>query len=86
MATDDDDSPPRADVAETSYAAASAELDAILAELEQTDLDVDHLAERVARAAVLIRICRERIDAATVEVERIVEHLAPREYPPSTDT
>jgi exodeoxyribonuclease VII small subunit len=86
MTTDADDPRSAADVAKTSYAAASAELDAILIELEQADLDVDHLAERVARAAVLIRTCRERIDAATVEVERIVDHLSPRERPPSADT
>jgi exodeoxyribonuclease VII small subunit len=86
MVTDAEDPGPAGDAAETSYAAASAELDAILTELEQTDLDVDHLAERVARAAVLIRICRERIDAATVEVERIVDHLSPQEHPPSAET
>jgi exodeoxyribonuclease VII small subunit len=57
------------------YAAALAELDDILAELEAEELDVDVLAARVARAAVLVRLCRGRIQAARVEVERIVADL-----------
>jgi len=60
-----------------SYNEAFAELDRILAELERDDLDVDHLAARVRRAADLIALCRKRIDAATIEVERIVADLDP---------
>lgn len=57
------------------YADAMAELEGILAELERDDVDVDHLAERVARAAQLIELCRSRIDAARIDVDRIVETL-----------
>jgi exodeoxyribonuclease VII small subunit len=58
-----------------SYAAAVEELEGILAELEDDRLDVDQLAERVARAAQLIRLCRERISATRLEVEQIVADL-----------
>lgn len=58
-----------------TYAAAVEELEAILAELEDDSLDVDHLSERVARAATLIRFCRERITGTRLEVERIVADL-----------
>ena len=58
-----------------TYAAAVDELEAILAELEGDRLDVDQLAERVARAAQLIRLCRERIRATRLEVEQIVADL-----------
>ena len=58
-----------------TYAAAVDELEGILAELEDDRLDVDQLAERVARAAELIRLCRERIRATRVEVEQIVADL-----------
>ena len=58
-----------------AYARAIDELEAILAELEDDSLDVDRLAERVARAATLIRLCRQRIASARVEVERIVADL-----------
>ena len=43
------------------YAEALAELEAILAGLEREAVDVDHLAERVQRAAALIRLCRGRV-------------------------
>ncbi|MBA2625833.1 MAG: exodeoxyribonuclease VII small subunit [Acidimicrobiia bacterium] len=58
-----------------TYAAAVDELEAILAELEDDRLDVDRLAERVARAAELIRLCRDRITGTRIEVERIVADL-----------
>jgi exodeoxyribonuclease VII small subunit len=60
---------------EPSYAAAIDELEAILRQLEDDSLDVDRLGERVARAAFLIRLCRERIASAKVEVERVVADL-----------
>jgi exodeoxyribonuclease VII small subunit len=61
-----------ADQDEPSYAEALAELEAILASLEHTDLDVDLLGTKVARAARLIRRCRDRISAARLEVEQVV--------------
>ena len=60
-----------------SYAAAVDELEAILTEIEDDAVDVDVLTRRVARAAVLIRWCRGRIDGARVDVERIVAELEP---------
>lgn len=58
-----------------TYAAAVDELESILTELEDDRLDVDQLAQRVARAAELIRLCRERIRATRLEVEQIVADL-----------
>jgi exodeoxyribonuclease VII small subunit len=57
------------------YADAVAELELILAGLEGDDLDVDALAARVGRAAELIRLCRDRIAATRLEVERVVTDL-----------
>ena len=61
--------------AEPGYTEALAELEAILHELEGEAVDVDHLAERVRRAAVLIRLCRGRIDTARMEIEQVVAEL-----------
>jgi exodeoxyribonuclease VII small subunit len=58
-----------------SYADAVAELEAIAGELEQPDVDVDVLADRVARAAALITLCRERIANTRLDVERVVAGL-----------
>ena len=57
------------------YAAAMAELEQILQELEGEDPDVDVLANRVERAATLIEVCRRRIANASVQVERVVAAL-----------
>lgn len=58
-----------------AYADAIAELESIVAGLEHADVDVDVLAGRVARAAELIKLCRDRIDRTRIEVERIVTDL-----------
>ena len=59
----------------TTYAAAVRELEAILDELEDDAVDIDLLADKVRRAAELIRFCRSRIDAARVEVTAVVADL-----------
>ncbi len=63
------------DADEPGYAAAMAELEQILEELEGEDPDVDVLANRVERAATLIEICRRRITNAGIQVERVVAAL-----------
>jgi exodeoxyribonuclease VII small subunit len=57
------------------YAEAMTELEGILDELEGDHLDVDVLAERVRRAAELIKLCRTRIARAQEDVNRIVTDL-----------
>jgi exodeoxyribonuclease VII small subunit len=57
------------------YAAALAELDGILRELESSDVDVDHLAERVARASELIQLCRAKISTAQLRIEQVTADL-----------
>jgi exodeoxyribonuclease VII small subunit len=63
------------DGGDLGYAEALAELEGILAELERESVDVDHLVERVQRAAVLIRLCRGRIATARMEIETVVADL-----------
>jgi len=58
---------------EIGYAQALSELDDILGELESDDVDVDRLADRVERAQALIALCRERITAAQVRVDEIID-------------
>ena len=57
------------------YAQALEELDGILRELEGSDVDVDRLADRVARATALIAICRERIGAARLRIDEVIADL-----------
>src|SRR3546814_17397017 len=64
-----------ADADEIGYGAALSELESILSEIEDDAVDVDVLATRVRRAAELLRICRDRIASARVEVTQIVADL-----------
>lgn len=57
------------------YADALRELDAILRELEGSDVDVDRLAERVARASTLITICRDKISTADLQIRQVTADL-----------
>jgi exodeoxyribonuclease VII small subunit len=57
------------------YAQALSELDTILRELESSDVDVDRLAERVARAAELIALCRDRISTARIRIDEVIADL-----------
>jgi len=57
------------------YAEALSELESILAGLEREAVDVDHLAERVQRAAALIRLCRSRLASARIEIETVLTDL-----------
>ena len=63
----DDDTP--------GYAAAMAELETILVRLEDDQLDIDLLADQVERAAYLVGLCRDRLDAARLRVTEIVADL-----------
>lgn len=71
MSTPSDDT----DDSDLGYAEAMTELEGILDELEGDHLDVDVLAERVRRAAELIKLCRTRIARAQEDVNRIVTDL-----------
>ena len=57
------------------YAEALAELEGILIELERDNVDVDRLASQVQRAGELIRLCRERIVNARLQIEHVVAEL-----------
>ena len=60
--------------ADLSYAEVTAELDAIIAEFDQGQVDVDRLAERFQRATELV----EELDRRIRLNRRKVEDLAPR--------
>lgn len=57
------------------YAEAIEELEKILKELESDKVNVDRLAEQVKRASELISVCREKINTAKLEVEKVVAEL-----------
>lgn len=73
-----DPAAPTADaVASFGYGDALTELERILDEIEDDAVDVDVLATKVKRAAELLRVCRDRIASARIEVTQIVADLEP---------
>jgi exodeoxyribonuclease VII small subunit len=63
-------------VEDLGYAEALQELEEILSELERPDVDVDVLADRVERASALIRLCRDRIGNARLQIDSVVDGLS----------
>ncbi len=60
---------------ELTYTAAFEELQLIVAEMEDGQINVDELSEKVKRAAVLIKICREKLYATESDVKGILKDL-----------
>ena len=60
---------------EPSFSAALEELEAILRRIEAEETDIDHLAEELRRASVLLEVCRGKVRRAEVEVTQIVQRM-----------
>lgn len=59
-----------------NYEEAFAELQAIVAEMESGTIGVDVLANKVKRAAELMRICKTKLQQTEVEVQQLLDALA----------
>lgn len=59
-----------------SWSEASDELETILQEIESGAIDLDALHERVARAAELIQLCRDKLGRTELQVRKVVDALA----------
>lgn len=54
------------------YAESMAEIDAILASLEDDDMDIDALASKVERASLLIAHCEQRLRSTELSLQTIL--------------
>lgn len=61
---------------EPTYAAASAELEQILLDIESGEIDLDVLTEKVERAAALLAVCRRKLAATETKVTKVTAELA----------
>lgn len=57
------------------YGEAIKEIETILRQIEQDDLDVDDLSEKVKRVSQLIKICKEKLHHTEEEVEKILKDI-----------
>ena len=60
---------------EPNYTEAFEELQEIVVEIEQGEISVDELSEKVKRAAVLIKICKAKLIRTEEDVARILKEL-----------
>jgi exodeoxyribonuclease VII small subunit len=58
-----------------NYTEAFKELQEIVLEIEQGEISVDELSEKVKRAAVLIKICKAKLTSTEEDVARILKEL-----------
>jgi exodeoxyribonuclease VII small subunit len=58
-----------------NYARAFEELQQIVSEIEEGQISVDELSEKVKRAALLINICKAKLSSTEEDVNKILKEL-----------
>lgn len=58
-----------------TYNEAMAEVEDILEKIENEELDVDDLAEKVKRVSVLLKICKDKLLKTNEQVEQILKEM-----------
>ena len=59
-----------------NYDTAVAEIEEILEKIEEGNLGVDELAEKVNRVSQLLKICRDRLQASEEQINKILDKEA----------
>lgn len=67
-----------------NYAQAFDELQQIVSEIEEGQISVDDLSEKVKRAALLIRICKSKLSSTEEDVNKILKDLEGTETDPES--
>ena len=60
-------------MAEMKYNKAVKKLDEIIQKIESEEIDVDELSISVKEAVGLIKVCRNKIEKAEMEVKKVVD-------------
>lgn len=58
-----------------SYKEAMAEIEQVIQEIENDELDVDLLSEKVKRVAFLLEICKDKLYKTEQEVEEVLKSM-----------
>lgn len=58
-----------------NYTEAFEELQEIVAHIEEGDISVDELSEKVKRAAFLIKVCKAKLTSTEEDVNKILKEL-----------
>lgn len=60
---------------EPTYTEAFEELEKIVREMEQVEISIDQLDQRLKRAAYLVKLCREKLYETEKNVQEILEDM-----------
>ena len=60
-------------MAEIKYSKAMEKLEEIIHKIENEEIDVDELSAKVKEAVGLIKMCKERIEKAELDVKQVVK-------------
>ncbi len=58
-----------------SYKEAITEIEEILRQLENNELDVDELSEKVKRVSQLVTLCKEKLHNTEKEIDKILKEM-----------
>ena len=58
-----------------TYSEAMAEIEDILEKIENEELDVDELAEKVKRVSTLLKFCKDKLTKTNEQVEQILKEM-----------
>jgi exodeoxyribonuclease VII small subunit len=58
-----------------TYNEAISEVEEILEKIENEELDVDELAEKVKRVSALLKICKDKLLKTNEQVEQILKEM-----------
>lgn len=59
----------------TSYTEAITELEYLVSQMESSEISIDELSEKVKRASILIKLCREKLVSTEIEIGSILNNL-----------
>ena len=62
---------------QTTYKEAITEIEEILAQLENNELDVDELSEKVKRVSLLVTLCKDKWHHTEKEIDKILKDMEP---------
>ncbi len=58
---------------EIKYEEALKELEQIVEKMEKDELDIDSLSEKLKRAQILIKMCKDKLTKTDEEIKKILE-------------
>lgn len=60
-----------------TYTEAAAELEQIVKDIENAEISVDELSEKVKRAAELIQFCNKKLTQTEEDVQKVLNDISP---------